>query len=274
MNKRLKIGIVGCGAIGTSLAKAIVRDFKQKAELTGLFDIVPVKTEALSKSISTNRRLVTTSIGQLISKANLIIECASAKSCWDITQAVLRKKRDIMIMSVGGIISNYRKLWLLAKKTGSKVYIPSGAISGLDGLKAARLGKIKSVTLITTKNPKSFSAVPYLIKKKISIDGIKEDTVIFYSSAKEAVSSFPQNINVAGLLSIAGIGADRTKVKIIASPATEKNIHEVRIESDVAKISTRTENVPHPNNPKTSYLAVLAAIATLKGIFDPVKIGT
>ena len=65
-----------------------------------------------------------------------------------------------------------------------------------------------------------------------------------------------------------------TKVKIIASPAVKKNIHEIRIVSRAADILTRTENILHPDNPKTSYLAVLSAIATLRQILQPVKIGT
>lgn len=106
------------------------------------------------------------------------------------------------------------------------------------------------------------------------MDKIKKDTLLFFGNAKEAINFFPQNINVAGLLSIAGIGQNKTKVKIIASPKTKKNIHEVYIESKAARIFTRTENILHPDNPKTSYLAVLSAIATLKQILEPVKIGT
>ncbi|MFZ2357253.1 MAG: aspartate dehydrogenase domain-containing protein, partial [Candidatus Omnitrophota bacterium] len=88
------------------------------------------------------------------------------------------------------------------------------------------------------------------------------------------VKYFPQNINVAAILSIAGIGAVKTKVRIVASPKISRNIHQIEITSEAGKVFTRTENVLHPGNPKTSYLAFLSAVATLKQILEPVKIGT
>jgi len=111
------------------------------------------------------------------------------------------------------------------------------------------------------------------LKKKIRLDNITQDTVIFQGSAAQAIRAFPQNINVAATLSAAGIGIDNTVVRIVASPGLTRNIHEVEIESEAGRIVTRTENLVHPDNPKTSYLAVLSAIATLKQILEPIKIG-
>jgi len=179
-----------------------------------------------------------------------------------------------MIMSVGGIIKHYKELEVLAEEKKARIFIPSGAICGIDGLKAARLGKINKVTLTTKKHPKAFLGVPYLLKKKIRLDNIDKDTVLFEGDALQATKAFPQNINVAATLSIAGIGPELTTVRIVASPTINRNIHEIEIESEVGKIITRTENVIHPDNPKTSYLAVLSAIATLKQILGPIKIGT
>ncbi|MFA5144966.1 MAG: aspartate dehydrogenase [Candidatus Omnitrophota bacterium] len=274
MMKRLKIGIVGCGAIGSSLAKAIASDFKKEAELSAFYDIDTKKSRDLSRTVSNKRDLVVRGLKQLIDRSELVIEASSAKSSWGITKNVLTRRRDIMVMSVGGVAGHFRELSGLAKRYGCRVYIPSGAIAGIDGIKAAGIGKIRRVTLTTRKNPKSFKGVEYIKKKGINLDKIKKDTTLFSGSAKEAVKCFPQNINVAGLLSIAGVGEDKTKVRIIASPDTKKNIHEVRIESEGAKIFTRTENILHPDNPKTSYLAVLSAVAVLKQILGPVKVGT
>jgi aspartate dehydrogenase len=179
-----------------------------------------------------------------------------------------------MIMSVGGIVNRFKELSALAKKYNAKVYIPSGAISGIDALKAARIGKIKKVTLTTTKNPLSFRGVKYIEKKGLDLNAIKKDRTLFCGVAKDAVRYFPQNINVAAILSIAGLGEDKTRVKIVASPRINKNVHEIEIESEAARIFTRTENILHPDNPKTSYLAVLSAVAMLKQILEPIKIGT
>jgi aspartate dehydrogenase len=272
--KKLNIGIVGCGAIGSSLAKAVVKDFKREAKLSALFDTDPGRSSKLSRSVSKTGGLAVSGLRQLISKSDLVIEASGAVSSWDIARQVLSRRKSIMIMSVGGIVSRYKALRSLAEKFQAKVYIPSGAIAGIDALKAAKLGKINKVTLTTRKNPLSFSKVEYVIRKGIRLDKIKKDTVLFSGSAQDAVRFFPQNINVAATLSLAGIGENLTRVKIIASPTAKNNIHEVKIDSVPAKISARTENVLHPVNPKTSYLAVLSAVATLKGILEPVKIGT
>lgn len=271
MPKKLKIGIVGCGAIGSSLAKVIVKDFSREAELAALYDINKQKSKKLSRAV---KKPMVNSLSQLIHKSGLVIESASAKSSWDIAKGALTKGRDIMIMSVGGLLGHDKELRNLARKYNSRVYIPSGAISGVDALKAADIGRINKVILTTRKHPLSFKGVRYIEDKGIRLDKIRKDKVLFFGPAKKAVKYFPQNINVAAVLSLAGIGPDKTLVKIIATPSVKKNIHEVQIQSEAAMIFTRTENILHPDNPKTSYLAVLSAIATLKQILGPVKIGT
>jgi len=177
-------------------------------------------------------------------------------------------------MSVGGIISRHKDLVSLAEEKRARIFIPSGAICGIDGLKALGCSKISKVTLTTRKPPQAFAGVPYIKEKNIKLDGLLDDAVIFEGSAESAVKAFPQNINVASTLSIAGLGAKETIVRIVASPKIRRNIHEIEIDADAGRIITRTENVIHPDNPKTSFLAVLSAIATLKGILSPIKIGT
>ncbi len=271
---KLKIGIVGCGAIGSSLARVIAKDLKQQARLCALYDLEKNKAWVLSKEILKRPNLATDSLQQLIQRSELVIEAASAKSSWDIARMALCSGNDIMIMSVGGVASHIKDLTALAKAHKVRVYIPSGAICGIDGLKAASTGKLKKVVLTTTKNPLSFRGVKYIQRRRINLDKIKKEKVLFYGSASSAIRHFPQNINVAALLSLAGLGLDKTRVKIIASAAVSRNMHEVRIESVSGNITTRTENILHPDNPKTSYLAVLSAIAVLRQIFEPVKIGT
>jgi len=273
MGKVLKIGIVGCGAIGSSLAKKIESDFKDSARLVSIFDIDMPKALKLAVALN-NRRLAASDLASLIKRADLVVEAASAKSSYEIARKTVEAGRDIMIMSVGGIIEGYKKLNLLAKARHRRIYIPSGAICGLDGLKAALCGTIYKVTLTTRKAPMAFKGVAYVEDKRIDLEAIKEDKVLFEGSAQEAVKYFPQNINVAAALSIAGLGAKRTKIKIVASPSVSRNTHEVEIEAKSGRILTRTENVIHPDNPKTSYLAVLSALAMLRQVLEPLRIGT
>ncbi|MBU1125909.1 MAG: DUF108 domain-containing protein [Candidatus Omnitrophica bacterium] len=274
MDTPLKIGIVGCGAIGSSIAKAVKRDFKGLAEVVALFDLAPHQAARLSRRIYGSNTLAASNLAALITRSQLVVESASAQSSWKIARAALSKGKSILIMSVGGILPHYTQMYALASRSRARVYIPSGAICGIDALKAARMGKIKSVTLTTYKNPRSLKGVISVAGKNCHLDGIKKDKILFCGSAQDAVQYFPKNINVAAVLSLAGIGAEKTRVKIIASPSVKRNIHQVRIDAESGIVVARTENLLHPDNPKTSFLAVLSAVAVLKSIVDPVRIGT
>jgi aspartate dehydrogenase len=272
--KKLKIGIVGCGAIGSSLAKTVKKDLFLKAELTALYDLAPEKAGKLSRRLTGKDKLAVKTLDRLVRKADLVIEAAHVNCSLDVARKAVSRGKDVMIMSVGGVVNGFSGLSKAAAANNSRIYIPSGAIAGIDALKAASLGKIRKVVLTTRKNPRSFKGVKYIIDKKIDLGRIKKDTVLFYGSAREAMKLFPQNINVAGILSLAGIGPARTKVRIIASPDASRNIHEIEIDSQAGRITSRTENVLHPENPKTSYLAVLSAAAALKQILAASRVGT
>ncbi len=274
MKKRVRVGIVGCGAIGSSLAGFVAKDFSSQAQLAALYDSNAASAAKLARRLSLSKPVVMPSFEKLISRVDLVIESASAAVSRTIAREALAAGKDVLIMSVGGVVSGFPQLSALAKKRNARIFIPSGAICGIDGLKAMRFSKIKSVVLTTTKNPRGFSGNAYVAGKKIDLGKLKKDTVLFSGSAAQAIRYFPQNINVAGILSLAGIGADKTRVRIIASPKATKNIHEIKIVSDSGTITTRTENVVHPSNPKTSYLAVLAAAATLRQIFAPARLGS
>jgi aspartate dehydrogenase len=272
--QKLRIGIVGCGAIGSSLAKIVQNDLRKNACLTSLYDVQDLKSRDLSKKIISKNSLSVESLDKLIYRSDLVVEAASAKCSADIARKVLSAGKSVMVMSVGGLIDNFDSLCKIAAKNKCKVYVPSGAISGIDALKAAKAGTLKRVILTTTKNPLAFKGVQYIQDKGIKLEKIKKERVLFSGKAMVAVKLFPQNVNVAAVLSLAGIGADKTEVRIIASPKVNKNIHEICIESAAGNIFTRTENILHPDNPKTSYLAVLSAAAMLKSILEPIRIGT
>ncbi len=271
--KLYKIGIVGCGAIGSSLAQAVVKKFKRTASLVALYDIQNEKAQRLSCKLTGTKKLALGSLKALIKKVDLVIEASAAKAAWEIARKSLISNRQVMVMSVGGLVDHCAELAALTSKSSGRIYFPSGAISGIDALKAANIGKISRVTLTTRKHPSAFLGVKY-VTKNFKLANLKKDKVLFSGNAAQAVKYFPQNVNVAAVLGLAGIGMHKTRVCIIASPNERKNIHEVLIESAAAKIFTRTENILHPQNPKTSFLAVLSAVATLKQILQPIKIGT
>lgn len=271
MPKKLKVGIIGCGAIGSEIARSSTTLLKDKLELTVLYDVDKEASGVLSRMIK--KDIVAASPDAVFEKCDLIIECASGSVSEGLVKKAVEKGKDIMVMSVGGLIAS-GALLEEARKKNVKVYLPTGAICGIDALKAAGLSRIESVTLTTRKPPKGLEAAPYLKEKNIDLTSLKEETVVFEGTALEAVKGFPKNVNVASLLSLAGIGGGNTRVRIVTSPGYTKNSHEIEITGDFGRITTKTENVPFERNPKTSKLAALSAIATLKGIVESVRIGT
>lgn len=268
----VRIGIIGCGTIGSRIAEHIDAKLRGKASLVALSDINAQNALRLAGSLGAKPAV--TDVDGLINASDLVIEAATAAFSAEVARKALGSGKDVMIMSTGGLLRGHKELFALAEEKNAKIYLPSGAICGLDGLKGAMQAGVSKVTLTTTKPPEGFKGAPYVMRKKIDLDKIGRDTVLFEGDAYEAMEGFPANINVAATLSICGIGPEKTKVKIVASPASKRNIHEVEAEGDFGKLSTRTENVPSPGNPKTSYMAILSAIATLEGITGKVKIGT
>ena len=268
---KLKIGIIGCGTIGNAIAKACEDRLKGKALLVAICDTDKDKAIALNNGLKKKAAVLTSS--DLIKKVDLVIESASAKISGLILEKAIRSKKDILVMSVGGLIGKV-DLLRLAEDRKVRVYIPSGALSGIDGLKSASVGRIDSVTLTTRKPPRGLEGAPYLKEKGIDLTNIKEETIIFEGTAEDAIKGFPQNVNVSAVLSLAGIGPKRTRVRLVTAPGYTKNIHEVEIVGSSGTIKTKTENVPSETNPKTSALAIFSAIATLEGIAKSVKIGT
>jgi len=269
--KKIKVGIVGCGTIGSELARACQARLKISVDLVGICDLIEEKAGLLQKSLKD--KIPVLGLDDLVKRSGLIVEAAGAKISADILKKAIESKKDVLIMSIGGLLGNESMLEE-AEKAGINVYLPSGALCGIDGLKSASVGRIDSVTLTTRKPPKGLAGAPYITKNNIDLLSIKEETVVFEGTADDAVKGFPQNVNVAAILSLAGLGSANTRVRIVTSPDYTKNIHEVEIKSESGNITTRTENLPSKVNPKTSQLAVFSAIATLEGVVKSVRVGT
>lgn len=268
---KLKVGLVGCGTIGTEIAKAIRGRLADSFELSAVCDVDGAKADALKGAAGPSVQVL--GIDSMVSVVDFVVEAASAKISGRVLRECVDKKKGCMVMSVGGILGN-EELLDEARRKGVVVAVPSGAICGIDALKGHAVGKIDGVTITTTKPPKGLAGAPYLADEGIDVSSIKERTVVFEGSAEEAVKGFPQNVNVSAVLSLAGIGAKKTRVRIVADPAASANVHEIEIVGDCGRVVTRTENVPFRANPKTSALAINSAIATMEGLASSVRIGT
>ena len=268
----IKVGIIGCGTIGWELAKACQKRFSGEVTLEALSDIDAVRARRLQKALKP--RPVILSADQLVKRCDLIIEAASKQASYEVAKKALSLGKDVMLMSVGGILGKEKEIFEVARTHRCCLYLPSGGVVGIDGLKAASIGKIYRVTLTTRKPPQGFEDSPYVLKHGIRLKNLKQEKILFEGNAFQAVKGFPKNINVSATLSLVGIGAKKTKVRIIASPQMLVNVHEVYVQGDFGSFYTRTENFPSEENPKTSRLAILSAVATLERILRNVKIGT
>lgn len=270
--RRLRIGIVGCGAIGGGIARYISKELKKDCQLTGLYDIEYGRVERLRRELSAGP-IGKNSLQALLKSCDLIIEAVNANSTREIVRGALLQKRNVIAMSVGKLL-DAQDLFDLARKRGCHLLIPSGAIAGIDAIKSASLARIREINLTTQKPLNGFANNPYLIKKGVDLAAIKEETVLFKGNVASAVRFFPQNINVAATLALASQAKDKITVCIMTSPEYKNNSHEVEIIGDFGRIVTRTDNVVSPENPKTSYLAVLSGMQTLKQFCQGTGIGT
>ncbi len=269
------IGLLGCGAIGTEIALAIDSG-KIPAKLTHLFDFSKDTSEKLVDKLK-NKPQITENVGLLVAApVDLIVEAASQDAVRDNALAILQNRKDLMIMSVGALLDESILDIILAGCQDFKksVYLPSGAILGLDGIRAVK-DELESITLVTTKNPRALKGAKFFETSNIDPDRIEKSTTVFDGNSQDAVKLFPANINVAALLSLAGLGSTKTKVRIVADPKTDKNIHEIIAEGKFGKFSIKVENVPSSSNPKTSRLAILSAIECLKAVCQQdIRVGT
>jgi len=269
----LRVGVVGCGAIGSIICRALDKDI-EGAELVGIHEHHIKNIESLCAELSSKPKMM--KISEMVKEVDLVVESAAAVAVPQAAIAALENGCDVMIMSVGALVDGQLldNLVNLALEHKCRIFLPSGAVAGIDGIKSASIAPVRSVTLTTTKPPRGLAGAPYVIANKIDMDAFDKPEVIFDGTAIDAVKAFPANVNVAACISLAGIGVHKTRVKIVVDPGSTRNRHEIEVIGDFGRFTTEVENIPFPENPKTSYLAALSAVATLKKIASPLQIGT
>lgn len=272
------IGLMGCGTIGTHLAMAIDSGRVANASLTGLFDIVDGNARALKTRLKSTPQVYDNFDRFVDSNADIIIEAASQQAVKNFAKRIIESGKELMVMSVGALADTLflaELLQLTPIRNGqSKIYVPSGAIAGIDAIRSVR-HIADSISITTKKSPKALAGAPFFTTRNVSLDNITKVTEIYEGSAVEAVKLFPANVNVAAVLSLAGIGVEKTMVRILADPEATTNQHEIVATGSFGEIKISVNNVTAPGNPKTSFLAVLSAIECLRSICeDGIRIGS
>jgi aspartate dehydrogenase len=260
----MNIGIIGCGAIGSTLARA-AEDIPEIIDVI-VFDKSHVCSRVMEEKLSKAKSALT--VEELLDQSDFIFEAASQEAVTLFARTILEAGKDLLIMSVGALVdSEFRTdLENTAREHGAKIFLPTGAICGIDGLSSAAVSGIEEVALITTKPPTAFKGVSYIEEMKIDLENLAEPKTIFQGTAAEAVKLFPQNVNVAATVSLAGIGFEKTRVTLIADPNTSQNHHQITARGEFGTMKAEIDNLPFERNPKTSRIAAQSAIAALRKI--------
>ncbi|MDQ0201937.1 aspartate dehydrogenase [Neobacillus ginsengisoli] len=260
----MRIGLIGGGNIGKFLLQSINMDgLLPNSKIVGLYTRNELSAKQLAEQFKAECYLTIQSLIQ--SNVDVIIEAATVQVAKEIAAHVLKSGKDLVLSSVGALadLNFYQSLEEICIEKGTKIYLPSGAIGGLDIIKAAKsIGELESVSIITRKPPRALPGAPTNLEH-----------VMFEGSAADAIELFPKNINVSIILSLAGLGPENTNVKIISDPGIEKNSHIIEATGSFGKLSLHVENNPMPNNPKTSYLAALSVLSSLKNKDASILVG-
>ena len=266
----LRVGILGVGAIGRTLAIALDRG-RPGAVLVGIADQDHAVAEQFAASLT--HAVPILSIDELVRQCDLVVEAASQAALPEIVPKAIANRKDLLVLSAGGLLG-HDEWFLQAAEGGCRIHVPSGAIAGLDGLKSARAGRLDLVTLTSRKPIAALRGAKYVAEQGIDLEKFKDDTVIFEGSPEEACRNFPATSNVAASLRLAVGPEANVRVRVVAAPSGKENVHEITAEGEFGRLRVVIENVPSATNPRTSALAALSALATLDGITNVFHIGT
>lgn len=255
-NTTLTVGIAGTGALGSAVAHALINGI-DGLKLTHLSDLTPNK----------DFKIPYVGFDELADECDIIIECLPPKAVPELAEKVLKAQKTLIMISSCALLI-YPEILDIHKDTHSRIIVPSGALSGIDGVKALKELGIISSKIASTKHPRGFTGAPYVDKMGIDLTQIKTKTKIFEGNAFEAANAFPANVNVAATLSLAALGPEKTHVEIWADPEAKGNMHELTIEGTYSTLYSRIENKPDPANPKSSMLAAQSIVSALKDMHN------
>ncbi|NQV84900.1 MAG: aspartate dehydrogenase [Rhodospirillales bacterium] len=268
--KVLNVGIAGLGTVGLPVARWL----DEKPEGLVLAAVSAGNRERACQRIGGFQNSVpVVELAELADLCDVVVECAPPGHFLDIAEATLRAGRILMPLSVTSLLK-HMDLVDLARQTGGRIIVPTGAIMGLDAVRAAALGTIHSVTMITRKPPSGLKKAPFVIEQGFDLENLQEAILLYEGPVSEAAAKFPANVNVAVALSLAGIGPDKTQYQVWADPEVTRNTHVIKVDADTASFEMTMANVPTEENPATGKIVCLSVIETLRGLVTPFKVGT
>jgi aspartate dehydrogenase len=268
-NEPLRVGVAGLGAVGLEVAKRLI------AGVPGLkLTAVAVRdAEKARRALpQVGESILVRKMAELANDCDIVVECLPPTLFREVALSAIDKGRIFMPLSVAQLLEN-GDLIERARQKGARILVPTGALIGLDAVRAAAEGTIHSVKMVTRKPPAGLEGAPFLRERGISVSGLKEPLKIFDGSAREGARGFPANVNVAAALSLAGIGPDRTQLEIWADPNVTRNTHTISVDADTARFTMTIENIPS-ENPRTGKSVAPSTVAALRALVSELKVGT
>jgi aspartate dehydrogenase len=263
------VAIGGLGAIGLKLARALDTGV-DGLRLIAVAARDQTKAEAHLRDFRARPRFVPLAD---LAEADIVVEAAPAVVFEQIASAAIEAGRIFVPASVGALLPRMH-LVHRAQETGARIVVPTGALLGLDAVRAAAEGRVDSVTIESRKPPRGLAGAPYLLQHGIDVSGLTAPRRVFAGNAFDAAAGFPANVNVAAALALAGIGPAETRVEIWADPGIDRNTHTIRVEAEAARLTMTIENVPSAENPRTGQITALSMLACLRGLVATLKVGT
>ena len=264
-------GLIGTGAIGGVVLDALAQ---RRVPFDRIVVLARSRRAETEDRVARSGGTVVYEVADLLAaRPAVVVEAAGHEAVRSYARPIAAAGVDLIVMSVGALADEAicAPLQAAAARGGATVWLPSGGIGGLDALASARaMGDLERVTHRTTKRPEGLATAPYIVERGLLREPLSEPLVVYRGPARHAVRHFPQNVNIAAAVSLAGIGFDRTQVEVVADPSVPRSVHEIRAEGRFGAFTLRFENVMDPTNPRTSRLAGLSAVAALQrrdGVF-------
>ncbi len=271
MQKTFTVGIAGLGAIGMRVARWIDDGVLENGQLAAVSarDL----ERARLRVADFKSPPVVVPLASLADTADVVVECAPAAVFAELAGRVIETGKVLMPLSVGALLE-HMDLIERARETGARILVPTGALIGLDTVRAMAVGTIHEVRLETRKPPAGLAGAPFLIENDIDVTGLVEPLRVFAGNAREAARAFPANVNVAAALALAGVGPERTRVEVWADPGLDRNQQSVTISSDSGEAVMTMRNIPSSENPRTGRIVANSVIAALKRFEEPLISGS
>lgn len=273
-----RLGIIGYGNIAAALLDVLAGDGRARFEAVAILAQAGAagaaeaalrdKASVLADQVSFHDTVE----GFLAARPDLTVECAVHQVVREVVPQVLRAGCETVIVSIGALADDATaKAIADAAATGKcRAMLIPGAIGGIDALAAAKIAGIEAVIYTGRKPPEAWRGTP--AETLVDLDGLTSETVFFTGNARTAATDYPKNANVAATLALAGIGFERTKVRLIADPAVTGNIHEYEVRSASVNFTIRLEGKASPDNPKTSVSTVFSVAREVINRVVPVAI--